>query len=488
MKISRRVLYALALVAVVGCVFVYSNAPRIFRGAHGEHIIEIRNDGFYPSTLIIDQGEKVTFITKRKLPFWPASNVHPTHTVYPEFDAKRPVLPAESWEFQFDRAGTWNFHDHLAAAFIGSITVRAKGENTVAASICSDEHSTECWESRLLNELNSRGLDAAFDLVSEFYATEPGFPVFCHGLAHNIGLASYRLYVKDPASVLSPKTSYCAMGFYHGFMEGLLSVTRDIHEAKDFCTYVGKELGTESPDAELQCYHGIGHGAMDMTVSGGNISKASDLLSPALRFCEEASDTDLQLYRCASGAFNGIANFYTSHEYGLSVDEKDPLALCHTQADVYKDSCYGNMNTVLTWLAQKQGDFVGAGKFIEKIPDKKYAASTMRYYSNLSNLHIFKYAGEQGLNACRQFSQELVYPCIEGLVTGHLEHGTPGEEYRGAVAFCRLGTMEKGEREACLKYALGNLDGFYSSEKAKEICSTLPSDEKIFCPKSLSTI
>jgi len=70
-------------------------------------------------------------------PTWPASAMHPTHTVYPGsdiqkcgtpeagkiFDACRGLNTGETWSFQFNEVGKWNFHDHLNAGKFGSIIV-----------------------------------------------------------------------------------------------------------------------------------------------------------------------------------------------------------------------------------------------------------------------------------------------------------------------------------------------------------------------------
>ena len=90
------------------------------------HIIELRDNGFYPQELTIQRGETVTFATRRNKPFWPASNLHPSHTIYPEFDPKKPIGATESWSFQFMKAGDWKYHDHLAPIYKGEIVVLEK--------------------------------------------------------------------------------------------------------------------------------------------------------------------------------------------------------------------------------------------------------------------------------------------------------------------------------------------------------------------------
>jgi len=68
---------------------------------------------------------------------WPASAMHPTHTVYsgtslvqhcPDeekvaFDACQGIEPGDSWTFTFKKDGNWKYHDHIAPSFFGSITV-----------------------------------------------------------------------------------------------------------------------------------------------------------------------------------------------------------------------------------------------------------------------------------------------------------------------------------------------------------------------------
>lgn len=86
-------------------------------------IITLTSDGFSPSELTVTQGDTVTFVSTAGELFWPASNLHPSHTIYPEFDPQMPVSPTESWSFTFTKVGEWKFHDHLAPYFTGVITV-----------------------------------------------------------------------------------------------------------------------------------------------------------------------------------------------------------------------------------------------------------------------------------------------------------------------------------------------------------------------------
>lgn len=79
--------------------------------------------GYKPKEVKIKKGTKVIFKNQDQDLHWPASNIHPTHTIYPEFDPQRPVKSGESWEFIFDKVGIWRFHDHLLPQVNGTILV-----------------------------------------------------------------------------------------------------------------------------------------------------------------------------------------------------------------------------------------------------------------------------------------------------------------------------------------------------------------------------
>lgn len=81
-------------------------------------------DTFQPAKFTVPAGTVVTFVNNDSKPRWPASNLHPTHTIYPEFDPQQPVPAGKSWSFKFDRVGTWGFHDHLSPYITGTITVK----------------------------------------------------------------------------------------------------------------------------------------------------------------------------------------------------------------------------------------------------------------------------------------------------------------------------------------------------------------------------
>ena len=101
------------------------------------NVVEISENGFSPSVISINQGDSVIFQNVGKKAIWPASDVHPKHTVYPGsdikkcntaeasriFDACRGIAPEGIYTFTFTERGSWEYHDHLSPRNKGTIIV-----------------------------------------------------------------------------------------------------------------------------------------------------------------------------------------------------------------------------------------------------------------------------------------------------------------------------------------------------------------------------
>ncbi|TSC61889.1 MAG: Uncharacterized protein G01um101448_493 [Parcubacteria group bacterium Gr01-1014_48] len=83
----------------------------------------MQKDTFEPEELQIKKGTAVIFRNSDIEARWPASNLHPTHGIYPEFDPQTPISPGESWTFIFKKKGKWRYHDHLIPNIRGTIVV-----------------------------------------------------------------------------------------------------------------------------------------------------------------------------------------------------------------------------------------------------------------------------------------------------------------------------------------------------------------------------
>ncbi|OGF62603.1 hypothetical protein A2926_01030 [Candidatus Giovannonibacteria bacterium RIFCSPLOWO2_01_FULL_44_40] len=89
-----------------------------------EVTIVVREDGsFDPREVKIGKGGKVTWVNRSRNPVWPASAVHPTHLLYPGFDARQSVAYGRSYSFVFEKVGSWKYHDHLNTGMTGVVVV-----------------------------------------------------------------------------------------------------------------------------------------------------------------------------------------------------------------------------------------------------------------------------------------------------------------------------------------------------------------------------
>ncbi|MBI2109149.1 MAG: hypothetical protein HYT93_03145 [Parcubacteria group bacterium] len=96
------------------------------------HIVYITESGFSPKEIIIQKGDTVLWIGRSTGHSWPASDIHPTHGLYPElggcigstFDSCRTLSLGDEYSFLFNKVGVWQYHDHLNPLHAGTITVQ----------------------------------------------------------------------------------------------------------------------------------------------------------------------------------------------------------------------------------------------------------------------------------------------------------------------------------------------------------------------------
>ena len=87
-----------------------------------ETTIRISSSGFSPETVKIKVGGKVTFINDDSIDHQIASAPHPTHTDYPKLNVGV-LKPGEARIAEFDKTGTFGYHDNLNPTLKGEIVV-----------------------------------------------------------------------------------------------------------------------------------------------------------------------------------------------------------------------------------------------------------------------------------------------------------------------------------------------------------------------------
>lgn len=122
MKLKYTLGAALLIIVILGFFFTQQPSPTS-SAPSAEVTMKIEQEAYSPVDIEIKKGTKVIFKNESGQARWPASNIHPTHGIYPEFDPKQPVNPGDSWSFVFDKVGAWKYHDHLVPSTRGIITV-----------------------------------------------------------------------------------------------------------------------------------------------------------------------------------------------------------------------------------------------------------------------------------------------------------------------------------------------------------------------------
>jgi plastocyanin len=82
-----------------------------------------RDTGFTPSVLRVKVGTVVTFRNDSGNNLRVASNPHPWHTDYPEFDSGGAIASGAEFKFTFTKKGTWGYHNHFNSTHTATIVV-----------------------------------------------------------------------------------------------------------------------------------------------------------------------------------------------------------------------------------------------------------------------------------------------------------------------------------------------------------------------------
>lgn len=113
----------MCLIGLLGIVVVFFLVQILQKSKENIHSVILKSNGFEPRELTIKKNDIVHFSTARTFPFWPASDKHPSHSEYSDFDPRKPIPQNETWEFKFEKIGTSSYHDHTNSSLRGVIYV-----------------------------------------------------------------------------------------------------------------------------------------------------------------------------------------------------------------------------------------------------------------------------------------------------------------------------------------------------------------------------
>lgn len=441
----------LAVAVLAGMAYAYLS-PQTYT-------ITRTNTGFSPERLTINKGDTVIFVNSSISDSWPASDSHPSHGRYSDFDPTHAIQPGDPWEFTFSRAGVWPFHDHMHPMVQGRIIVLGYEGESVEACLDSstDTIKAYCWDGEIDRILKKGGLDAVFDAFEKWNAEDPLFQRNCHDVSHYIGIQTYQLYKAGGAVADRIETTYCNFGFYHGFMEQALRDTGDegVAQTVAYCEKMrdSTHLGTPTSrhNAVGACYHGIGHALFD-SIDSTKWGDEYKMAKSALLSCESAIQPEWERTRCASGVFNSLSIALGSGEYGISFRHDDPLGVCRAVPE-YWTGCAIEIG--VGYIRHNKYSLEDGFSLLRQIPVK---AARLESMQALINDEVRRRVGEPEFThlakECSQLmDQEEWAACILGVVSGFFHRETPEKGARHSIAFCGQFTLEQ-ELLQCQKIVL----------------------------------
>lgn len=285
--------------------------PRQIFAHSSTQIIEMTTSGFQPDSVTVDQNSTIIFLNKDSVARWPASNIHPTHELYPEFDPKKPIQPGQSWPFKPKNVGTWKYHDHLFPHMRGVVNVNTEEgtenesviNNNTEVKIVEEKEGTSFIESikeafnniwmkikeffsfnkkssqqkkaldisifiklsydkqeKEIKEIaESNGSEKAWKYLNEVFKGKAGSSGNIHDLAH---LAGSLIYQDKNFEGLGNCSTDFAFGCYHGFLDTAFAKSLDsLPDAESACLKLNpKNTNTNVAGPAASCIHGIGHG------------------------------------------------------------------------------------------------------------------------------------------------------------------------------------------------------------------------------------
>ncbi len=433
---------------------------------------------FNPPALRIPQGGRVLFKNASTRAVWPASNDHPSHTAYPEFDPKKGIAPGDSWTMQFNRVGVWRFHNHLLPSQDGVVSVfDPHNPSAVISTDCAAALSAECLRAEVDTVIATKGVAAALDVVAKISNSNTSSGLDCHGLMHTVGQAAFAHSLAGEYPSITDATAYCGYGFFHGYVEAAFLSGSSPGEATDivrgFCSYVREHADVILSDA---CFHGVGHGSLAFVLSDEGLwGKPLKATTKALDACKTIAPNETSYSRCASGVFMEFGEMVVKGQYTMSVDPARPFALCEALEQQNRLDCYTQWYGIIKYLAK--GDFSASLSYIDQIPDAAIARESVITLvgadPDLSESHLLS-----RMRTCNTVTEWRRWPCFEGLVLAALLNAPAGTEYKIATKVCTRSEFPDQFVAPCYAFLVDRDTYAYRGTHMSEICSYMTRDKK----------
>ena len=366
---SRLVLLYTGILLTLSVLLFFSSAEVFAHSLSSEEnvVIHMQDDGFVPRKLIIEKGATVIFENVGENDHWPASNLHPTHRIYPDsdiakcgtedeakmFDSCRGFKKGENYSFSFLHEGVWRFHDHLNPGLKGTITVE-KGEDESESNETTFDDKSQGFFSRVWEVIRNfftklfRGPEKSKDDI-EFMNGKQQLEVPNNGNEEISFIRVKPTFSEDydeSARISDIHTKNEILGAVlqkigiGNAMAKLLEESGggsefDCHTAAHNIGRVGYEIYQESAfqDCNASCHSGCYHGAMEALLH----EKGTQELARNVNTICDKSTTRFGRFECLHGVGHGVMAY-------VDYDMPEALIECDKLADSFEQtSCYGGV-------------------------------------------------------------------------------------------------------------------------------------------------
>ncbi len=305
--------------------------------------------GYQPDVLEVPLGSRVAFRNTSDIPMLTASDPHPLHSDFSQFDSRRAYDKGDAYIFRFNTAGTFGYHNHEKSNHRGII--RVVGPANSSPNIDKTKEGQRAVRDKYLVMLNQNDPSSIFTMIDAIEANG-ALARDCHDMSHDLGHRAYELFGFSGAMTFSNPArlghtsvdDICAGGYMHGILEEVFLHQPQLRDQPGpICASIPK-VNRDS------CFHGVGHGLM--FVNERNVPAS-------LNHCRSL-ELQLDMLRCFEGVWMEMFWGDTSHagSDSLGWTLQTPLVPCMNAAEDEKPSCF--LYAHLGYLRNHPRDFTGA--------------------------------------------------------------------------------------------------------------------------------
>ena len=187
--------------------------------------------------------------------------------------------------------------------------------------------------------------------------------------------------------------------------------------------------------------------------------------------------------RCASGVFNALGNMYNDPKFKVSPDA-DPYALCRKgKFDVIDaEACYSQMNTVASDLSG--GDLQDMIDYSKVITNERFRIAALKeavsYYVQMLKRRQQQLSAAD-MNRCAELSQPYRDTCVQGLVGGVYEFGSPEKKVDEIIAVCGADDLASVLRGQCYGETVSLATYYFEPAVVNRLCQRIPEEGRAQC-------